>query len=185
LGDYEGVITAAVRAQVAAMRVAHLATAHDNAPALVPICFVLQGDRLYTAIDAKPKSVPPERLRRVRHLRANPRAAILADHYDEDWSRLWFVLLEGSVRLLERGAEHARAIAALRRKYAQYRAPLLADGALVIALDVAAWRYWRAAADPRPLRTPSAVRRSGSRGSRLRDRRGGSRRGPGRRTTSH
>lgn len=179
-------ITAAVRARVAAMRVAHLATADEDEPALVPICFVLQGDRVYTAIDAKPKSVPPERLRRVRHMRANPRAAILADHYEEDWSRLWFVLLEGSVRLLEGGAEHDRAIAALRRKYGQYRATLLADDALVIAVDVAAWRYWRAAADPRPpraLRTTSAARMSGSKGSQLRERRSGSRRGPGRQTT--
>lgn len=123
---------------------AHLATAQDGEPALVPVCFVLRGDRLYSAIDAKPKRVPTERLRRVRHLRANPRAAVLLDHYEEDWRRLWFILLEGQVRLLESGAEHDRAIAALQRKYPQYGTAMpLAPDALVIALDVAGCRYWR------------------------------------------
>lgn len=140
-------MTTSLRARVAAMRVAHLSTAQDGEPALVPICFVLRGDRVYSAIDAKPKRVPTERLRRVRHLRANPRAAILVDHYEEDWRRLWFVLLEGPVRLLEAGAEHARALTALRRKYPQYRGMPLANDALVIALDVAGWRYWRSLAD--------------------------------------
>ncbi len=129
------------------MRVAHLATAHQGEPAVVPISFVLVGNRLYSAIDAKPKRVPVERLRRVRNLRANPRAAVLVDHYEEDWRRLWFVLLEGPVRLLERGAEHGRAIAALRRKYPQYRTMPLAADVLVIALDVGKWREWRSAPD--------------------------------------
>ncbi len=166
---------------------AHLATAQDGEPAVVPICFVLRGDRLYSAVDAKPKRVPVERLRRIRHLRANPRATILIDHYQEDWRRLWFVLLEGPVRLLAGGAEHDRAIAALRRKYPQYGSAIpLADDALVIALDVAGCRYWRAAAgacQPRAGPMASAARRSGSRRSRLTDRRIGSRRLPGRRTT--
>ena len=129
------------------MRVAHLATASQGEPAVVPICFVLVGNRLYSAIDAKPKRVAPGRLRRVRHLRANPRAAVLVDHYEEDWRRLWFAQLEGPVRLLERGAEHSRAITALRRKYSQYRTMPLAADALVIALNVAEWREWRSAPD--------------------------------------
>lgn len=137
------------------MRVAHLATAEAGEPALVPICFVLRGDRMYSAIDAKPKRVPPERLRRVRHLRANPRAAILVDHYDEDWRRLWFILLEGPARLLERGLEHDRAIVALRRKYPQYGTAVpLADDALLIALDVAGCRYWSAAPSHPPAVLP-------------------------------
>jgi PPOX class probable F420-dependent enzyme len=166
------------------MRVAHLATGHRGKPAVVPISFALVGDRLYSAIDAKPKRVPPEQLRRVRYLRANPRAAVLVDHYEEDWRRLWFVLLEGPVRLLERGAEHGRAIAALRRKYPQYVAMPLAADALVIALDVGEWREWRSAtsrsAAGRPLRravpTGRAGQTSGSKGSRSTGRRTGWRR---------
>ena len=134
-----------LRTRIAAVRVAHLATAHQGEAAVVPICFVLVRNRLYSAIDDKPKRVPVERLRRVRNIRANPRAAVLVDHYEEDWRRLWFVLLQGPVRLLERGAEHGRAIAALRRKYPQYRTMPLAADALVIALDVGRWREWRSA----------------------------------------
>jgi len=162
------VISPALRSRINAMQVAHLATALDGEPAVVPISFVLQGDRVYSAIDAKPKRLPAERLRRIRHLRANPRAAILVDHYDEDWRRLWWVLLEGPVALLEGGAEHGRAIAALRRKYRQYRTIVpLADEALVIALAVADCRYWSAAVGRQPgAGTARAVRRSTSTRSR-------------------
>jgi len=83
-------------------------------------------------------------LRRVRNVRANPRAALLIDYYVEDWRRLWWVLLRGRGRVLESGLEHARAIMALKRKYPQYRSsvPLAAD-ALVIAIDVQRLSRWR------------------------------------------
>jgi PPOX class probable F420-dependent enzyme len=127
----------AVRRQVASARVGHFATSDGRRPALIPVCFVLLGETVYHAIDAKQKSVPPLRLRRVANLRANPNAALLVDHYDEDWRRLWYVLVRGTARLLQGGAEHRRAVAALRRKYPQYRTTLpLAADALVIALDV-------------------------------------------------
>jgi PPOX class probable F420-dependent enzyme len=83
-------------------------------------------------------------LRRIRNLRANPRAAVLVEHYEEDWSRLWFVLLEGPVRLLAGGAEHRRALLALRRKYRQYRAMPLAPDALVVAVDISRISHWDA-----------------------------------------
>jgi PPOX class probable F420-dependent enzyme len=111
---------------------------------VVPICFVLRGRHLYHAIDAKPKRKPPMQLRRIRNLRANPRAAVLVEHYEEDWSRLWFVLLEGPVRLLAGGAEHRRALLALRRKYRQYRAMPLAPDALVVAVDISRISHWDA-----------------------------------------
>lgn len=112
---------------------------------MIPVCFVLLGDTLYQAIDAKPKSVAPGRLRRVRNVRANPQAALLIDHYVEDWRRLWWVLLHGRARLIERGPEQLRAITALRRKYRQYRTTTpLTSNALVIALDVRRLRHWRA-----------------------------------------
>jgi len=124
---------------------------------VIPVCFVLLGDTLYQAIDAKPKSVAPRRLRRVRNIQANPEAALLVDHYLENWRRLWWVLLHGRARLVEDGAEQQRAIAALRRKYLQYRTttPLAAD-ALVIALDVRRLRHWQAS---HPVRRGEARRR--------------------------
>lgn len=114
----------------------------------MPVCFVLVGDTIYQAIDAKPKSVSAGRLRRVKNIRANPVAALLIDHYVEDWRRLWWVLLHGRARVVASGPEQERAIKALTRKYPQYRTttPLGAD-ALVIALDVRRLRHW-GASDP-------------------------------------
>jgi PPOX class probable F420-dependent enzyme len=139
-----------LRRRIAQARVGHLATSDGARPTLVPVCFALIGDTVYQAIDAKPKSVAPGRLRRVKNVRANPRAALLIDHYVEDWRRLWWVLLHGRARLVLAGPEQQRAITALRRKYPQYRTttPLAAD-ALIIALDVRRLRHWRASSPAR------------------------------------
>jgi PPOX class probable F420-dependent enzyme len=84
-------------------------------------------------------------LRRVKNVRANPRAALLIDHYVEDWRRLWWALLHGRARVIDHGAEHQRALTALRRKYPQYRTTTpLASDALVMALDVRRLRHWQA-----------------------------------------
>jgi PPOX class probable F420-dependent enzyme len=146
-----------LRRRITRARVGHLATSDGTQPSVVPVCFVLVGDRVYQAIDAKPKSVAPGRLRRVTNIRANPKAALLVDQYLEDWRRLWWVLLQGRARLVTQDAEQRRAIAALRRKYPQYRTttPLMSD-ALVIALDVGRLRHWQAS---RPVRRGEARRR--------------------------
>jgi PPOX class probable F420-dependent enzyme len=69
--------------------VARLATTGPAArPHLVPVTFALDGDRIYTVVDAKPKATM--NLRRLRNIRADPRVAVLADHYEDDWSRLWW-----------------------------------------------------------------------------------------------
>jgi PPOX class probable F420-dependent enzyme len=134
-----------LRRRIARARVGHLATSDGTQPTVVPVCFVLLGDTLYQAIDAKPKSVAPGRLRRVKNVRANPRAALLIDHYVEDWRRLWWALLHGRARVIDHGAEHQRALTALRRKYPQYRTTTpLASDALVMALDVRRLRHWQA-----------------------------------------
>jgi PPOX class probable F420-dependent enzyme len=114
-------IDAGLRRRINRARVGHLATSDGSTPSVVPVCFVLVGETLYQAIDGKPKSVDPGRLLRVRNVRANPRAALLIDHYVEDWRRLWYVLLRGRARIVDRGPEQQRAIVALRRKYPQYR----------------------------------------------------------------
>jgi PPOX class probable F420-dependent enzyme len=132
-----------LRRRITRARVGHLATSDGTRPTVIPVCFVLLGDTVYQAIDAKPKSVAPRRLRRIRNIQANPRAALVVDQYLEDWQRLWWVLLHGRARLVTQAPEQRRAIAALRRKYRQYRTttPLAAD-ALVIALDVRRLRHW-------------------------------------------
>ena len=77
-----------MRERVRDARVARLATADPaGRPHLVPFCFVLEGDELLSAVDAKPKS--SRRLRRLENVRANPAVSVLVDHYEEDWSRLW------------------------------------------------------------------------------------------------
>ena len=98
-------------------RVARLATVgSDGRPHVVPICFVLEGDTLYSAVDEKPKRT--RMLQRLRDVEANPLVEVLVDRYDEDWSRLAWVKLRGTARVVDR---HERALALLRAKYPQYR----------------------------------------------------------------
>jgi PPOX class probable F420-dependent enzyme len=129
------------RRRVAGARVGRLATlAADGPPHLVPVCFVLDGERVYSAVDRKPKRTG--RLQRLADVQARPVATLLVDAYAEDWSRLWWVRLRGAARVLEDGEERERALALLREKYEQYveQPP---DGA-VLALDVEEWRAWSA-----------------------------------------
>jgi len=98
-------------------RVARLATvAADGRPHVVPICFALDGDTLYTAVDAKPKST--RALRRLDNIESDPRVEIVIDHYDEDWSKLWWVRLSGRARVID---HDARGLELLEAKYPQYR----------------------------------------------------------------
>jgi PPOX class probable F420-dependent enzyme len=101
-------------------RVARLATADaQGAPHVVPVCFAFAGGTLYVTIDEKPKrrSGPP--LKRLRNIADNPAVAVVADRYDEDWTRLGWVMLQGRADILSDGSEHARAQALLRARYPQ------------------------------------------------------------------
>jgi coenzyme F420-0:L-glutamate ligase/coenzyme F420-1:gamma-L-glutamate ligase len=124
-------------------RVAHLATADASGmPHVVPICFVLLDDCVYVAIDEKPKTADLSRLRRLRNIAVNPHVSIVADVYDDqDWSRLGFVLVRAVARIVADGAEHDRAVAALRDKYAQYESMALEERPL-IAADIQAVTSW-------------------------------------------
>ncbi len=128
-----------MRRRVADARVAHLATTSAGGQAhVVPCCFVLIGKVLYSAVDAKPKST--HRLQRIRNLEANPAASLVFDHYEEDWTQLWWVRVDGNGRVVEPGAEHDAALVLLTAKYAQYRsAP---PPGPVIAIDIHTWRGW-------------------------------------------
>lgn len=130
------------RRRFTAQRVARLATVRgDGNPHAVPICFVVIGETIYSAIDDKPKSSAD--LTRLTNVATNPSASVLADHFEEDWSALWWVRADGNARAEQTGEERAEAIAALRTKYPQYKDHNL-DG-VVLAIDVTAWHGWEAA----------------------------------------
>ena len=128
-------------------RVGRLATAGaEGQPHVIPVCFVFDGRSIYSPIDEKPKRSSPRGLRRIRNIEANPRVALVVDHYTEDWRQLRYVLVTGSAELLEAGTEHARAIALLREKYPQYR-PMRLEERPVIKITpgrVVAWEAGRA-----------------------------------------
>jgi PPOX class probable F420-dependent enzyme len=122
-------------------RVGHLATAEPGGmPHVVPVCFALIGDTLYITIDEKPKR-RDRPLKRVRNILDNPSAAFVVDRYDEDWTRLGWVMLRGPAEILDSGDEHGRAQAELRTRYPQYRRMNL-DGLPVIALRIARATSW-------------------------------------------
>jgi PPOX class probable F420-dependent enzyme len=129
------------RAFIDSRRVGHLATAEPGSmPHVVPVCFALAGDTLYITIDEKPKR-RDRLLKRVRNILENPNAAFVTDRYDEDWTRLGWVMLRGPADILEFGDEHDHAQAELRDRYPQYRAMNL-TGLPVIALRVARATSW-------------------------------------------
>jgi PPOX class probable F420-dependent enzyme len=100
-------------------KVGHLATAdRGGAPHVVPVCFAIDGEALYITIDEKPKraDVP---LKRLRNIAENPAVAVVVDRYDDDWTRLGWVMLRGRAEILAGGDEHARAQALLRARYPQ------------------------------------------------------------------
>ena len=100
----------------------HLATADANGrPHVIPVCFAYDGQHIYSVLDAKPKRGALTGLRRVRNILANPQVSLVIDHYDEDWTRLWYLLVQGRAELVEDGPEPPAAIALLREKYPQYR----------------------------------------------------------------
>ena len=112
-----------MRERVRTARVARLATTDpDGRPHLVPIVFVVDGEKLYSAVDAKPKR--SRRLRRVANARERPDVTVLVDHYEDDWGRLWWVSLRGRARVLDRGEEAERALRLLVDKYEHYRREL-------------------------------------------------------------
>jgi PPOX class probable F420-dependent enzyme len=129
----------------AAAGVAVLATVgSDSAPHVVPVVFAVSagsgGAKIYTAVDAKRKST--QRLRRLANIAANPRVSLLVDHYDEDWTQLWWVRADGLAEVHDTGEEMAIGYALLRRKYTQYERIAL-DGP-VVTVDVQRWSSWQA-----------------------------------------
>jgi PPOX class probable F420-dependent enzyme len=134
-----------MRERVGGARVARLATlTAGGRPHLVPICFALGGDTLYSVVDEKPKR--SKRLQRLENVRRRPEVTVLVDHYEEDWSRLWWVRLDGTARVLDEGEEREQALVLLRTKYEQYRGE--SPTGAVIAVRVERWSGWSSAPVP-------------------------------------
>ncbi len=131
----------AQRRFVECRRVAHLATAdRSGVPQTVPVCFAIAGTSLYITIDRKPKG-DPRMLKRLRNIAENPVAAVTLDHYEEDWSRLGWIMLRGPAEILETGAEHDHAQALLQARYPPLAAMNIAS-LPVIALRIERVASW-------------------------------------------
>ena len=121
-------LTDSERRFVAALRVAHLATADGHGvPHVVPVCYALAGDTLYITIDRKPKRGPAMLLKRLRNIGENPAVAVVVDQYDENWTRLGWVMLQGHAQILNEGCEHDTSQALLKSRYAQLDAMQIAE----------------------------------------------------------
>jgi len=131
------------RRRLADAAVARLATVTEaGRPHIVPITFAVDGDVIYTAVDAKPKTTVSG-LRRLRNIRGQPRVAVLADHYADDWASLWWARADGAAAILEDPAQTAAPVALLAARYPQYRDR--PPGGPVIAIRVTRWTGWAAA----------------------------------------
>jgi len=129
--------SAEARERFASARVARLATVGaDGAPHLAPIVFALLGETVYSVVDQKPKRSAD--LRRLANVRATGRAALLVDHYEDDWEQLWWVRADGRGRVIDPDQPEARrAIEALHKRYPQQR-----PAGAVLAVDVERWTGW-------------------------------------------
>ena len=127
-------------ARFGAARVARLATTDaDGSPHLVPVVFVLVGETVWTAVDAKPKSTTA--LRRLDNVRAHPAVSLLVDHYADDWATLWWVRADGVATVLD--VDEGRAgLDALTAKYPQYQDN--PPQGPVLRVDVTRWVSWSA-----------------------------------------
>jgi PPOX class probable F420-dependent enzyme len=126
-------------------RVARLASMDaDGHPHIVPICYVFDGSHFYTPLDEKPKRVNDHDLRRVRNIAQHPEVALLFDRYEEDWSRLGYVLIRGGARLMTpQELDHHRALILLRERYPQYLSMAL-EGRPVIVITPKRISSWGA-----------------------------------------
>ena len=129
-----------MRRRFASSPVAYLATVRgDGRPHVVPVVFVLAGDMVFSAVDAKPKR--SYRLQRLVNIESEPRCSLLVDHYEEDWSRLWWVRADGEASVVEPAAAR-QGLSALVERHAQYRQH--APPGPLVAVRVTHWSGWSA-----------------------------------------
>ena len=132
------------RRRAGTARVGRLASIDENGhPHVVPICFVLADDRVVSVVDQKPKRT--SHLRRLDNIRRNPEVQLVVDHYDDDWSALWWVRISGRGRVIDSGTPRETAVDLLAEKYPQYREHR-PDGPVVM-IDITWISSWQATAD--------------------------------------
>jgi len=128
-----------LRARVVREPVARLATVRpDGLPHVVPVTFALDGDTIVTAVDQKPKTTTS--LQRLRNIDAHPVASVVIDHYEDDWSRLWWVRADGAARVEHAGAAREQALGWLVEKYAPYRQSRPRGPVIVVTVE--RWTAW-------------------------------------------
>jgi PPOX class probable F420-dependent enzyme len=137
--------TARERERIGDARVARLATVRpDGRPHVVPVTFAAaRPDLLVTAVDHKPKRTAD--LQRLRNIEANPEVSLLVDHYDEDWSALWWVRVDATARVVREEPERTTLTRALEEKYAAYADRAPAGPVIAMAVHtVTSWNLDRA-----------------------------------------
>ena len=109
-------------------RVARFATADPTGqPHVVPICYAVSGNSVYFTIDEKPKQLTDKPLKRIRNLQINPHVALVVDRYEEDWTQLGWVMVQGEAALLDDGEEHTKAQRLLKARYPQLHGMQIGD----------------------------------------------------------
>jgi PPOX class probable F420-dependent enzyme len=129
----------ALKRRIADAVVARIATVSaEGTPHLVPITFAIEDDTLYFAVDIKPKRTTE--LQRLKNIAANPRVCVLVDHYEDDWTKLWWVRVDGTARIVGDGSEAEHAVDLLVGRYAQYRHARPGGPVVAIAIDrISGW----------------------------------------------
>lgn len=141
------VLSGQARVFAADRRVAHLATADTaGAPHVIPICYAMVEDAFYFIVDEKPKRTRTG-LKRLRNIAVNPQVALVIDDYDEDWTRLAYLLVRGRAAVVQAQAEYTTVLAALRLRYPQYRTmPLTPDTHPMVRIVPEHQHLWHATA---------------------------------------
>jgi len=139
---------ARIRAIIEESRVARLVTVDvdDNnipQPYLVPTVFVFDGKHFFIPFDKKSKKVSIEKSRRLKNIQKNPNVVILIDEYSDDWSKLFFVMIRGSAKIIEEEEKKllVRAHKLLLLKYPQYKN--VGIGRSCIMIDPRKVIFWR------------------------------------------
>ena len=115
------VISAKLKSLITDSSIAYLSTvSHKGHPHIVPICFVLLDQNFYSLLDNKPKNVQLLKLKRVQNIISNPKVALIVNHYEDDWDKLWHVLIKGNGSIVSNELERRAAIKSLKQKYGQY-----------------------------------------------------------------